>query len=52
MDYICIMEKDKILINSVYGTSPNNFDFKKIEMVENEIKRLRMGGDKGVHCVK
>jgi hypothetical protein len=47
------MEKDKILFNGVYGVIPNNFDFKKIKMVENEIKRLKMGGDKGVHlCPK
>ena len=43
------MEKDKILINSVYGAFPNNFDYEKMEMVQNEVKRLRMGGDKGVH---
>ena len=43
------MEKDKILFNGVYGIFPNNFDFKKIKMVQNEIKRLKMGGDKGVH---
>ena len=43
------MEKDKILFNGVYGIFPNNFDFEKIKMVENEIKRLKLGGDKGVH---
>ncbi len=43
------METDKILFNGVYGVIPNNFDFKKIKMVQNEIKRLKMGGDKGVH---
>jgi hypothetical protein len=46
------MEKDKILINSVYGVSPNNFDYEKMEMVQNEVKRFRMGGDRRIHCME